>query len=279
MSVTIDPEFRDLIPAPEAEELAGLRESIRVHGCMDPLIVWAGHGVVVDGHNRLAICRELDVPFRTREMDFPSRDAVREFIIRHQLGRRNLSTSQRATLAAEMPAKRRGNPSFGANPPKGGIAASEAADAQGVSQRAVERARKVKAKGVPELHAAVRDGRISVSLAEQCLVFDEDTQRKIADGGRDVGQEEIRRRRDAARKDAIEKERRRKISEAHQRKKLETNTKQVDRPEIDDVMRDAFRDTPQESIRRAWAMLDAAQKVRMLRELMSDSDVAGQVAS
>lgn len=35
MSLTIDPEFRSLIPPLSAEELAGLEESIKAEGCRD----------------------------------------------------------------------------------------------------------------------------------------------------------------------------------------------------------------------------------------------------
>ena len=59
--LTVDPEFRDLIPPLNEEELKLLEESLVADGCESPLTVW--NGVIVDGHNRYAICRKHDIPF------------------------------------------------------------------------------------------------------------------------------------------------------------------------------------------------------------------------
>ena len=59
--LTVDPEFRDLIPPLNEEELKLLEASIVADGCESPLIVW--NGVIVDGHNRYAICRKHEIPF------------------------------------------------------------------------------------------------------------------------------------------------------------------------------------------------------------------------
>ena len=58
--LTVDPEFRDLIPPLNEEELKLLEESLVADGCESPLIVW--NGVIIDGHNRYAICRKHDIP-------------------------------------------------------------------------------------------------------------------------------------------------------------------------------------------------------------------------
>lgn len=46
---------------------------------------------LLDGHNRRRICREHGIPYRIEEREFPSREDARDFILRAQLGRRNLS--------------------------------------------------------------------------------------------------------------------------------------------------------------------------------------------
>ena len=63
--LTVDPEFRDLIPPLNEEELKLLEESLVADGCESPLIVW--NGVIVDGHNRYAICRKHEIPFHSGE--------------------------------------------------------------------------------------------------------------------------------------------------------------------------------------------------------------------
>ena len=51
----IDFEFRDLIPPLSAAELEGLEADIvEVGRALVPLMVW--NGILVDGHNRHAIC-------------------------------------------------------------------------------------------------------------------------------------------------------------------------------------------------------------------------------
>ena len=94
--LTVDPEFRDLIPPLNEEELKLLEESLVADGCESPLIVW--NGVIVDGHNRYAICRKHEIPFAIQEKDFSSRDDAMLWMLRNQLGRRNLNDYQRGEM-------------------------------------------------------------------------------------------------------------------------------------------------------------------------------------
>ena len=94
--LTVDPEFRDLIPPLNEEELKLLEASIVADGCESPLIVW--NGVIVDGHNRYAICRKHEIPFAIQEKDFNSRDDTMLWMLRNQLGRRNLNDYQRGEM-------------------------------------------------------------------------------------------------------------------------------------------------------------------------------------
>lgn len=98
--VKIDPEFEKLIPPLETEEYRQLEENIMKDGCREALTVW--NGVLVDGHNRYRICTEHHIRFQTKNMDFPNREAVIEWILKNQLGRRNLSSTQRVELALRL---------------------------------------------------------------------------------------------------------------------------------------------------------------------------------
>ena len=55
--LSIDPEFKTLIPKLTDSEYGHLEKSIRMEGCRQPIIHW--HGVIVDGHNRYEICKRL----------------------------------------------------------------------------------------------------------------------------------------------------------------------------------------------------------------------------
>lgn len=85
----INPSFHKLLLDLTAEERAGLRSSIMAEGCREPIAVW--HGVIVDGHNRYEICRELGTPFKMREMEFADAEAAMDWIDANQIARRNLT--------------------------------------------------------------------------------------------------------------------------------------------------------------------------------------------
>src|SRR5690349_11873055 len=87
--IKIDKEFAALIPALSTDELAQLERSLLAEGCRDPLIVWKGKNILLDGHNRLSICRRHNLPFKVEALEFLDREAAEAFILKNQLGRRN----------------------------------------------------------------------------------------------------------------------------------------------------------------------------------------------
>lgn len=95
-TLTINPTFRDLIPALSAEELIQLENNLNADGCRDPLVVWGD--VIVDGHNRYEICTRNLIPFKTVSKDFSDEEAVIDWIERNQLGRRNLTADARKLI-------------------------------------------------------------------------------------------------------------------------------------------------------------------------------------
>jgi len=98
--IAIDSEFESLIPPLTEDEYKLLEESILAEGVHDPIITW--NGTIIDGHNRYRICNEHGIEFTTKEIKFDSRDAAKIWIIKHQFGRRNLSSGQRAALAIDL---------------------------------------------------------------------------------------------------------------------------------------------------------------------------------
>jgi len=97
--LTIDKEFAGLCPNLTPEEVDLLEASITTDGCRDPIIVWANHdNTILDGHNRYRICKRFDVPFKIKALKFDDREAVVNWIISNQLGRRNLSEEQKEYL-------------------------------------------------------------------------------------------------------------------------------------------------------------------------------------
>lgn len=93
----IDDEFRTLIPPLTYEEFSALEDNILKNGCMDAITIW--NDTIIDGHNRYEICTKHDIPFRTVEKDFDSRDDAIVWMIDRQFARRNLSDIARIELA------------------------------------------------------------------------------------------------------------------------------------------------------------------------------------
>lgn len=96
--VIVDEEFRSLIPPMPGESRAGLEEDILHDGCLDPLIVWAERGILLDGHNRKDICDRYGVDYATKELSLPDRAAAADWIDAHQLNRRNLTPDQMSLM-------------------------------------------------------------------------------------------------------------------------------------------------------------------------------------
>jgi hypothetical protein len=98
MSLKIDPEFQALIPPLSDGQRADLETALVSAGrAIDPIRHW--RGIVVDGHNRLEICERLSLPYDTQSLDLPDRAAVKDWMLRYQRGRRNLSKDQLIALA------------------------------------------------------------------------------------------------------------------------------------------------------------------------------------
>jgi hypothetical protein len=96
----IDNEFKALIPPLTADEKQGLEKSLINEGCRDALVLWGD--ILVDGHNRYEICTRHNIPYKTIQREFTSRQDVIEWIILNQFGRRNLPAHERARLALRL---------------------------------------------------------------------------------------------------------------------------------------------------------------------------------
>jgi 16S rRNA G966 N2-methylase RsmD len=99
-NIIIDPEFQGLIPPLATEEQTQLEANLLHDGCLSPLVAW--NGVLLDGHNRKAVCDKHGIPYDIRNIDMPDRDAALEWVIHNQFGRRNLTPFVRAELALKL---------------------------------------------------------------------------------------------------------------------------------------------------------------------------------
>ena len=101
-TLQIDPEFERQIPPLTDDEYKQLEENIVSEGVvLMPLIVW--NGTIVDGHNRYKIVRaHPHIRFDVIEKDFINRYEVLAWICKNQLGRRNLTLTQKRLLIGDQ---------------------------------------------------------------------------------------------------------------------------------------------------------------------------------
>jgi N6-adenosine-specific RNA methylase IME4 len=138
-----------------------LVKDIRARGLVEP--IWRYEGMVLDGRNRYRACAVAGVEPRYR--DWHGDDPI-AFVISLNLKRRHLDESQRAMVAVKIATMRQGErtdlqPS--AKLPK--VSQAEAGSLVNVSERSIRSAVQVRETGVPELVAAVEQGRLAVSAA------------------------------------------------------------------------------------------------------------------
>ncbi len=69
--LTIDKEFKDLLPVLTPEELENLENSILQYGMLDPIKIWqepdTGEWIIIDGHNRYNILKKHDIDWHYQQ--------------------------------------------------------------------------------------------------------------------------------------------------------------------------------------------------------------------
>lgn len=99
-------KFRDLLRPLNENEFNALEARLLAEGCLSPFIMWydksSGACYLADGYNRQRICEKHGLPFKIEMLDLPSEGHVMDWIIQHQLGRRNLTAEERAYLIGKQ---------------------------------------------------------------------------------------------------------------------------------------------------------------------------------
>jgi hypothetical protein len=194
--VTINTELRNLLPPLSPDERSLLVESIQREGFRDAVIVWLGHGTLLDGHNRMTIWKQElgadeDKAPEIVERPFASIEAAKEWMLRNQLARRNLTDAQRIQVTLRLKPfieqKAAANLTKGGRPKdtdKGLVnlpkvselvnTRKELAETAGVSEKTFAKAEAVLEKGTQETKAAMLapksdESHISISKAYETV--------------------------------------------------------------------------------------------------------------
>lgn len=95
-TLTISERFKNLIPPLNKEEFQQLEKNLLYYGCRDAICVW--NNIIVDGHNRYAICKKHNLPFNIQILEFKNIEQAEIWICSNQLGRRNISEETKRYL-------------------------------------------------------------------------------------------------------------------------------------------------------------------------------------
>jgi hypothetical protein len=166
----IDPELRDHL-----ESVSGMQQSmledalLAAGGPSDPITVWKGTKIIVDGHRRYGICERHGLPYKTREQEFADKQAVKDWMDEYQGSRRNQSGHAQALLfARRVEAVSR---KLGAKHGAVHGAVKIVSEEQGVSERTVYRLKSYADafQGLPkDIQDGLTSGRIPASQSDVC---------------------------------------------------------------------------------------------------------------
>tara|TARA_Y100001938_G_scaffold135444_1_gene197133 strand:+ start:21 stop:1163 length:1143 start_codon:yes stop_codon:yes gene_type:complete len=98
--IKIKKEFKSLIPDLTKEEYKQLEQNCLDEGIREKILIW--NGFIIDGHNRYEISLKWNLEIQTETKHFKDEEAVKEWMILNQFGRRNLSNYQRSVLALQL---------------------------------------------------------------------------------------------------------------------------------------------------------------------------------
>jgi hypothetical protein len=195
LNITINDELRTYVDPLTPAEYEALERSLLTEGCREALILW--RDVLIDGHNRHAICTLHGIPFRTVQNDkFESIEDVKLWMIDNQLARRSVTDFQRGLMALrkkEIMAARvvqktddelqtEDDQSAPFAPPWN--TREEVARAARVSANTISQIERIQKAAAPELVEAVRSGTISISSAANVASLPREAQVAAAAGGR-----------------------------------------------------------------------------------------------
>ena len=114
-SPVILPEMAELLPPLSAEQLDALEADLIKNGCYAPIIIINEDMVIIDGHNRQALCEKHDLPYTMAVFSFEDLLEAKQWALDTQKGRRNLEKWELGKIALklkpEIEAKARANQS------------------------------------------------------------------------------------------------------------------------------------------------------------------------
>ena len=195
----INEKFKKLLPDLVPISFRELEASILKNGLKTPIQIWKNQ--IVDGHNRYEICQKHNIPYEVEELFFPDEDKACEWMLRNQLGRRNLTPQQQFICIGSLYNLRKkavGAPINNKNAVDGSedenkldtmsnlnsetikTTAQAIAEEQGVNERTVRRAGKV-VKAFEQVDEETKNGFLNGDITQKDLIEVAKTESKDSD--------------------------------------------------------------------------------------------------
>jgi len=182
------PELKGRLPEMLSSEKVGLQESLLKTGYdpQNPIIIWEGKNIIVDGHHRYELCKELGIEPMFKEMPFDSIREAEKYVLEHYIqeqGRGKSETQiaeaivsldnlieglqQAAKARMEFGKKVDPSPLGDQGNPETGQTTQKIADRAGISRTTVTRVLAVHKKGIPELRDMMIKDELGAKAAEE----------------------------------------------------------------------------------------------------------------
>lgn len=175
---TVLPELEMLLDPLTKEQYQELEKAVLDEGIREPIIIWKEQNAVVDGHNRLTLALKHNLPYKKVEKSFPDLQAVKLWMIRNQLGRRNLTKDRMTYFIGVLYNTTKQDPKAERTAMEDGKTTAQVIGEQhGVSEKTVRRAGEV-AKGLDRLEeirgklakAQVLDGKSKLTQEDLTVI-------------------------------------------------------------------------------------------------------------
>ena len=188
--IKIKKEFKSLIPDLTKEEFKQLEQNCLDEGIREKILVW--NGFIIDGHNRYEISLKWNLEIQTETKHFKDEEAVKEWMILNQFGRRNLSNYQRSVLALQLEEvfskKAKENQAIqykGSSLSQNSAEVkpietrNELAKVANVSHDTIAKVKKIQAQASEEVKAKLSTGEVSINSAFQDIKKEEKKKNRL----------------------------------------------------------------------------------------------------
>lgn len=189
--IEIKEEFKKLIPALTKEEYKQLEDNCLEEGIREKIILWNNY--IIDGHNRYNIAKQWNLEYETESKNFSSEEAVKEWMILNQFGRRNLSNYQRSVLALQLEDVFKAKAKEKQKGGQGGVllkqksaeakpieTRKELSKVAAVSHDTIAKVKKIQEKAPEEVKAKLRTGEVSINAAYKEIKKEEKKEERIS---------------------------------------------------------------------------------------------------